>query len=181
MSDGRPDAGPLGFRGGVLTVGGLGLLRPAPGTWGSLPPLAVATLLLATGGGRLEIAIAMVLLVAAGSIACVRFGGWAERRWRRRDPSAVVADEVAGMAVTLLAVPWRPGGGDGRGLWEADLQLAVAGFVLFRLFDILKPPPIRRLERCPGGWGVLLDDLAAGALAGGVLLGWVWLAPLGWR
>lgn len=179
MSGGDRRGAGLGFRGVVLTAGGLGLLRPAPGTWGSLPPLAVAVAMLAAGGGRFEISVAMVLLLLAGSIACVRFGDWAERRWGRRDPSAVVADEVAGMAVTLLAVPWRPQGGGPSGLWGPDLEMAIAGFVLFRLLDALKPPPIRLLERRPGGWGVLLDDLAAGAAAGAALLAWSLLRPLG--
>jgi phosphatidylglycerophosphatase A len=67
----------------------------------------------------------------------------------RKDPSHVVIDEVAGQLVTLLACPIR---------WQALL----AGFVLFRLFDILKPPPIRSLERLPEGTGIVVDDLGAG-------------------
>lgn len=177
MSEEPRGAPRLGFEGWALTAGGLGLLRPAPGTWGSLPPLAMALALAGAGMGRGEISLALLLLAAAASVACVRFGGWAERRWGRRDPSAVVADEVAGMAVALLAVPWVPiGSGDGAALWS-NLAPAMAAFGLFRLLDILKPPPIRRLEQAPAGWGVLLDDLAAGAIAAGMLFAWLSLGP----
>lgn len=152
----------------VLTAGGLGLLRPAPGTWGSLPPVALAMAMHAAGTPPAILIAAVLLLGLAGSIACVRFGRWAETHWGRSDPSSVVADEVAGQAIAVAALPW----------WRFD-EAALGGdvvlwcggaFVLFRLLDILKPPPIDRLQSLPAGWGVLADDLAAGAVAAVAIL-----------
>ena len=71
------------------------------------------------------------------------------------------------MCVTLIAVPFT---------WPA----ALAGFLLFRVFDIVKPPPARQLERAHGGWGIMLDDLAAGVYAWAVLAGLIWLRPQWW-
>jgi phosphatidylglycerophosphatase A len=70
----------------------------------------------------------------------------------KKDPSHVVIDEVAGQLVALLACPVR---------WQGLL----AGFILFRVFDILKPPPIRSLEKLPEGTGIVVDDLGAGVYA----------------
>ena len=70
-----------------------------------------------------------------------------------KDPSLVVVDEVAGQAIALLAAP------------EFGWKYAVAAFILFRAFDIVKPPPVRQLERLPRGWGIMMDDVAAGILA----------------
>jgi phosphatidylglycerophosphatase A len=72
-----------------------------------------------------------------------------ERTTRRKDPSVVVIDEVVGMLVALFALPLRAG----------DVLVA---FLCFRIFDIAKPFPLRRLEAQPGGWGIMLDDLVAG-------------------
>lgn len=85
----------------------------------------------------------------------------AEARARgREDPGPVVIDEAAGY---LFTVAWLP-----HGPWTA-----AAGFVLFRVLDILKPPPARQLERIPGGWGIVLDDVAAGVI-GHLLLRAAW-------
>jgi len=70
----------------------------------------------------------------------------------KKDPSHVVIDEVAGQLVTLIACPI---------VWQALL----AGFILFRVFDIVKPPPVRSLERLPEGTGIVVDDLGAGLYA----------------
>ena len=78
-----------------------------------------------------------------------------EREWGK-DPSRVVVDEAVGFLVTVAFLP--PG-----------LATAIAGFVLFRIFDIAKPPPARRLESLPGGWGVVMDDVAAGVYGNLVL------------
>jgi phosphatidylglycerophosphatase A len=75
---------------------------------------------------------------------------------RRKDPSIVVVDEVVGMLVALWALPFQAGE-------------AVAAFLCFRLFDIAKPFPIRRLEAQPGGWGIMLDDVVAGLYANAVV------------
>ncbi len=138
-----------------LAVGfGSGLVPVAPGTAGSLVA-ALAYL----GLGRLAwpwqvLAVAAVTLL--GTVAAAR----AERVWGE-DPGRVVVDEVAGQWIALFALPPTWG-------WVA------AGFCLFRLFDITKPPPCRRLERLPGGLGVMADDLAAGLYARLILAAVVW-------
>jgi phosphatidylglycerophosphatase A len=160
-----------------VTAGGLGFLRPASGTWGSLPPAVVAAALVAAGQPGWIIDVCLVLLLLIGSVACVRFGHAAERTFGKKDPGQVVADEVAGQAVTLLALPWAGVAGwagaavapEGLTATTFNLGLAAAGFFLFRAFDIVKPPPANGLQRIGGGWGILIDDLIAGAMAGVVL------------
>jgi phosphatidylglycerophosphatase A len=156
-----------------VTAGGLGFLRPASGTWGSLPPAVVAGVLVVLGQPGWLVDVCLVLLLLIGSVACVRFGAAAERTFGKKDPGQVVADEVAGQAVTLLAVPWAgvvnwagtstPPEGVSVAMFNAGL--AVAGFLMFRAFDIVKPPPANGLQRIGGGWGILIDDLIAGAMA----------------
>lgn len=145
----------------AITSGGLGLLRPAPGTWGSLPAPCVA-MLLAWSGAHWWMAYASLgLLLIAGCISCIRFGSDAERGFGAKDPSSCVADETAGAALALLAVPWPalwPGEGTGM---AASAVACAAGFLLFRAFDVWKPGAIRGLQSRTGGWGILLDDLAA--------------------
>ena len=155
----------------LLTGFGLGILPRAPGTWGSL---AVAMLFPATAL-LLDSWIANLLMIAlliVFSFATVRFGPWAEQHWGRSDPPEVVSDEIAGQSLVFLCLPW----GDVV-LQEAPLLCilyAIVGFGLFRLLDILKPPPIGLLQHLREGWGILLDDLLAGLLAG---LG-LWLLAL---
>ena len=154
----------------ALTAGGTGLIKPASGTWGSLPPVIVA-FLLALSGSSWPIQVAMAALVLLGTWGCVVLGSWAETKWQTHDPGEVVLDEVAGQALTLLLLPWP--------LLEPSLTwVAIAcgmGFVAFRIFDIIKPPPIRGLQRFPCGWGIVLDDLAAGIAAAGLC--WLLLLP----
>jgi phosphatidylglycerophosphatase A len=102
----------------------------------------------------------MALLFAS---VCLRFGAYAELHWRTKDPSQVVADEWAGQSIALLFLPWRPM--VDRGSIVADLSMAALAFLSFRLLDIIKPPPARRLQRLPGGLGILIDDLFAGLYA----------------
>lgn len=160
----------------ALSVCGLGFLRPAPGTWGSMPPCAVVFLALLGGAGywALQWIIAAVLLVS--SALCVRFGGYAERRFGRKDAAEVVIDETAGVCLALMFWPTGfvascalPGeltmDTAGPPLLRAVLAVGAA-FVLFRVSDILKPWPAQRLEALPRGWGVLMDDLMAGVYAG---------------
>ena len=151
-----------------LTAGGLGLLRPAPGTWGSLPPAALAFLMARLGCPVWQISLAMVLLMLAASVATVRFGDLGERIFGKKDPGSVVSDEVAGQALTLVWLPWGIGP-------REDLALAAAGFLLFRILDIVKPPPARGIQSRHGGWGILLDDLAVavyGAIAMSAVAHW---------
>ncbi len=140
---------------GVATLGGVGLLPGAPGTWGS-----VAALPLWWGLSHLGLWIYLgvwLLLVAAGWWAAPR----AAELLGGRDHPAVVIDEAAGQLLTLAGVP--PSWGT-----------ALLGLTLFRLLDILKPWPLKELETLPGGWGVMADDLAAAALA------WVGLQVAMW-
>ena len=123
----------------AVTSCGLGFLRPASGTWGSLPPAVVAAGLATASVPGWQIDVAMLLLLAIGCVACLRFGEAAERATGKKDPGQVVADEVAGQAVTLLALPWAvTEGWAGTPVLGPDLSplffnvgLAVAGFLLF--------------------------------------------------
>ncbi len=91
------------------------------------------------------------------TLFAIRVAGEAEKLLNTKDPGCIVIDEIAGMMVTFLGLPF-------------DMVTALAGFLLFRVFDILKPFPIRLLERrLPGGLGVVMDDVAAGVCANVVL------------
>jgi len=141
---------------------GLGLLPMAPGTWGSLPPAVMYDLLGYLGATPFIIAIVMAAFILAGSIICVVFAPAVIAATGKKDPREVVADEVAGQAVTFLAVVPL------MSTFSTDqicLTTAV-GFLLFRFFDITKPWPVRKLEKLPAGWGILADDLLAGIFAG---------------
>jgi phosphatidylglycerophosphatase A len=135
------------------TFFGSGLLKPGPGTYGSIaalllwyaaahafqpsaPTLAIATAIAA-------FAVTLIGIPAATIVA---------RESGRKDPGMVVIDEAAGQLIALIAIP-------------ADWQHAAISLLLFRLFDILKPPPVRQLERLPEGTGIMMDDVAAGVLA----------------
>jgi len=98
----------------------------------------------------------------AGSLVCVQFAPAAIAATGKNDPGEVVADEFAGQAVTFLFSPFL---GMGSATGRQILITAFMGFVLFRLFDIFKPWPIRKLEKYPAGWGILADDLLAGVFA----------------
>ena len=129
------------------SAGGAGYFPAAPGTAGSV----VGVGLWAALAG-----LAPPAAVWLGTAALIPFAVWAAGRAEvllgRHDDPRIAIDEVVGVWLALLALPLR---------WEAVL----AGFALFRLFDVLKPPPCRRLERLPGGLGVVADDLAAGLYA----------------
>ncbi len=145
----------------AITSGGLGLLRPASGTWGSLPPPAIVLLLAWSGAAWWMAYASLALMLLVGCISCIRFGKEAERAFGAKDPSSCVADETAGAALALLAAPWPmlwPSPGSGL---HAVVAACAAGFVLFRAFDVWKPGAIRGLQEREGGWGILLDDLAA--------------------
>lgn len=147
---------------------GVGFLRPAPGTWGSALAVLLAWALLGLGGVWLFVA-ALALLVPVGWFAVAD----TLRLTTEADPPWIVVDEVAGQWVALLPAALGSAlmGVEPLRLWPAW----VAGFVLFRLFDIWKPWIVGRGERQPGARGVMLDDLAAGLLAA---LGVVALAAL---
>lgn len=137
----------------LATWFGAGRMRPGPGTYGS-----VAAVLLWYGAAHLfhpqVLVLAIATAVAALMITLVGIPASTivARESGREDPGFVVIDEVAGQWIALIAI--RP-----------DWQHAVLALLLFRLFDIWKPWPIRKLEALPEGTGIMLDDVAAGALA----------------
>jgi len=140
---------------------GLGRLPLAPGTWGSIPPVIIFILLCYLSKSPLITSLAMVTLAVASSVVCVKFAPSVIELTGKTDPGEVVADEFAGQAVTLFFAAMVV---TGR-IWST----AAIAFVLFRIFDIIKPWPIRRVERLPAGWGILCDDLLAGVYAAVVL------------
>jgi phosphatidylglycerophosphatase A len=155
---------------------GLGRLPVAPGTWGSLPPTIIFGLMNQLGTPSVVTSIIMATLAMAGSVICVKFAPAAIAATGKSDPGEVVVDEVAGQAVTFLFSPFlfTEAATSGQ-IW----LITALGFVLFRLFDIVKPWPIRKLEKLPNGWGVLADDLLAGVFAGiGLLVFTLYLYPL---
>lgn len=148
---------------------GAGRLRPAPGTWGSLVGVAW-TLALLVPGSPAWYGLGALAGVALAIPAC----GFAEAELGEQDPPSVVLDEVVAMPLafggTVALWAWSGAGVPGLSTWQAwCLHLALA-FGLFRVLDIWKPWPIRRVQRLPGGWGVVLDDVAAGVGAGLLLL-----------
>lgn len=133
----------------IATVGGAGYAPVAPGTAGS----AVTALLLWTVPfSRSGLVAFFVLVVAVGTWAA----GRAERVLGGKDPGTIVVDEVAGMTLSVLALP-------------LTVPVLAGGFLLFRFFDVVKPFPARGSQRLPGGVGVMIDDLIAGAYALAVL------------
>jgi phosphatidylglycerophosphatase A len=140
----------------IATFFGAGFGKPGPGTWGSVAAVLLwvayawllhptpQTLLLALLAG---ISLTLVFGIPASTIVTRESG--------RHDPQFVVIDEVAGQWIALLFSPF-------------DWRHALIALVLFRLFDITKPFPVRKLEKLPEGWGIVLDDVGAGLYALGV-------------
>src|SRR5215831_13444885 len=139
----------------VATFFGVGHMKPGPGTWGSAAGLllwaVLAPQLPASARTATNIVVA-VLVTLIGIPAATQIA----RAFATKDPQFVVIDEVAGQLITLISAPLT---------WKTFL----AGFILFRAFDIVKPPPVRQLEKLPEGTGVVLDDVAAGLYALGVM------------
>ncbi len=147
----------------VVTGGGAGMLKPAPGSWGTIPPAAVYGFLL-----LFQVPEPWRSLILAGgfllsSILLIAYGKWACAYFRRPDPGQVVLDEFAGFFITALAMP-VPQAVLGGGFWPI-FGFVSALYVLFRATDTLKIPPGRQLEQLPWGWGIWLDDVAAGIQA----------------
>ena len=132
---------------------GCGFAPKAPGTAGTLG--AIPLYLAISPHGRGWVAFAAFVATAVGIWAA----SGVARELGREDPQIVVVDEVAGFLVTMIPVA--------RASWQAVL----IGFLLFRVLDMVKPWPIRRFERLPGGWGIVLDDVAAGAVGAAAMAG----------
>ena len=137
----------------VGTFFGAGMLKPGPGTYGSIAAMLLwfgaahafhPTTFVLTVGTAVAALITTLIGIPAATIVARESG--------REDPGHVVIDEVAGQLIALLFLP-------------ADWPHAILGLLLFRLFDILKPPPVRQLERLHGGTGIMMDDVAAGMIA----------------
>jgi phosphatidylglycerophosphatase A len=145
----------------IATAGYCGYAPVAPGTVGSLAGLVAYLLVWWSDSAAVEIGL-IVALFAVGVWAATT----AERFFGGIDPGPVVIDEVVGMLITLAFIPVGPSG-------------AAAGFVLFRIFDVIKPYPAGRLERLHGGLGVMADDAMAAVYANIALRAVMWAAP-GW-
>lgn len=143
----------------LATVGHIGAIPFAPGTFGSIPGLLLALWLHHLGLWWLEAAVIVIIFVI-GAWAATR----AEEHYGLIDPGPVVIDEVLGMLVTLAFLPVGTVG-------------AIVGFIVFRVFDVIKPPPARQAERLPGGWGVMSDDFMAGVWGLIVMRLLVWMFP----
>lgn len=146
----------------ITTFGGAGLLRPAPGTWGSLAGLIAGVLLHMIGG---------FWLLFVASFAVTALGWWAvtaEVGDSGEDPSEIVIDEVAGQWVALWPVSF------GAAMMGAEILALypglIAAFVVFRLFDIAKPGPVGWADRKHGAFGIMADDLIAGWLTAMVVV-----------
>ena len=150
------------------TCWGLGLLPKAPGTWGSLFPLAVVLVCGHFGFVTPWLPIILLCLIAASSLATISLYPFYSKHFGNNDPPQVVSDEVAGQSIALLAMAWIVPETDVSVLvW---IGLAAFAFVLFRFFDIVKLGVIDRAQTLPNGWGVLMDDILAGIVAGGFIL-----------
>lgn len=135
----------------VATFFGAGRLKPGPGTWASVATLAIWRALapaIDPGGQAIAAALAAAAVTAMGIPASTRVA----RADGIKDPGYVVIDEVAGQLIALIGAPLH---------WKTLL----ASLILFRAFDVLKPPPLRHLERLPDGTGIMLDDVGAGLYA----------------
>lgn len=125
---------------------GLGYVPKMPGTAGSVLGLA---LVWALTGLQLE---EYLLFTVVFSLCCVWLADQADKQFSVKDAPEIVIDEIAGIVVTFVAIPWVP-------------ATVVLGFILFRFFDIVKIPPIRQSQGLRGGWGIVVDDLLAGLFA----------------
>jgi phosphatidylglycerophosphatase A len=109
----------------------------------------------------------MLVFVIAGAVICIRFSDTAIAATGKKDPREVVTDEVAGQAITFIILSFSI---DAIQSVSRLFIVTAAGFALFRLFDIIKPWPVKQLEKLPAGWGILADDLMAGVYAGILLV-----------
>jgi phosphatidylglycerophosphatase A len=148
------------------TLGALGRKLPAPGTWGSLAGVLYFTVFFYRAS-----AIGTLIATAIVGYIAVALCGEAEIRLGKKDPGEVILDEFVVMPLCFL------GWASIVRVWPAWAVL-LGGFALFRFYDILKPLGIRRLQVLPGGWGVVLDDVAAALAACATLHVGVWLWTL---
>ncbi len=153
----------------LATLGPVGYMRPGPGTWGSLAGLGWYLLLFHYMPILLQLVLIGITLIIAAGI-CDK----AEKAIGRKDPGEVIMDEFAVMPICFLGLQYALQG-------ALLLPGLLAGFAVFRVFDIFKPFGISKLQGQKGGWGVLLDDVAAAMATCALLHGLYWLCRvLGW-
>jgi phosphatidylglycerophosphatase A len=137
----------------VATVGFVGHSPLAPGTMGSLAAALVFLLFPSyLSAWSFSLGLAILFIVSVWSAQKVAEAATRQSQTGKVDPHEVVIDEVMGMAVTLAFLP-------------LSIKTIGIGFLLFRIFDIIKPFPARRSEKLPGGWGIVMDDVVAGVYA----------------
>jgi phosphatidylglycerophosphatase A len=141
----------------IATCAGVGYFPVAPGTAGSAVAVAITAVLAAIPQTRPWLRVLLILGAAAIFWIGVRAATRAEIFFGKIDPPQVVIDEVAGQLLALAAAP------------DVSWKWLAVGFLLFRVFDILKPFPARRAERLPGGWGIMTDDVIAGTYGAAVM------------
>lgn len=138
---------------GTATFFGIGNLPGGPGTWAALVTAAIwYSAARAAQPGATWLMVATLMAAVAATLIGIPAAGIVERESGKQDPGFVVIDEVAGQLVAMVLMP-------------LDIGHAVLALALFRFFDILKPPPVRQLERLHGGLGIMVDDVAAGLYA----------------
>lgn len=145
----------MNFKGKMVfffaTGGYVGKIPFAPGTFGSVVGLVICFFL-----SRISVSLAALLAIVL-ILSAVWLSEHAERIIGEKDPGCIVIDEIAGMVVTMIGVPF-------------DALTAISGFVLFRLLDVIKPPPVRMFQdSLAGGAGVAMDDVAAGIIGNLIL------------
>ncbi|HVJ08120.1 MAG TPA: phosphatidylglycerophosphatase A [Acidisarcina sp.] len=137
----------------VGTFFGAGLGKPGPGTWGSIAALLLWWLLAHFAApSTLHLALITAAAALLATVIGIPAGTIVARETGREDPGHVVVDEAVGQWIALIACP-------------VDWRHPLLALLLFRAFDIVKPWPARQLENLPGGWGIMLDDVAAGLYA----------------
>jgi phosphatidylglycerophosphatase A len=132
----------------LATGFGIGLMPKAPGTFGSLWGLVLVYAVQTNYPGPQAMFVAGIITIIVGVFVCDRAG----RYFGQKDPGKIIIDEVASFPIVFWGI-------------TLNFQTAIIGFLLFRLFDISKPWPIKKLEKLPGGVGVMADDLLAGVYA----------------
>jgi len=152
----------------IATGAGVGTLPKTPGTWGSLIPVL---LVLICGHFKVSptwlIGVLLAIIVLA-SIATIVLAPWYTKYYERKDPPQVVCDEVAGQSIALLGMAWvAPNNHVPSFQW---ILLVLLAFALFRVFDVWKPFIINNVQQLSAGWGVLADDILAGAVAGSIVV-----------
>lgn len=150
----------MGLKKLILSCFGLGFLPIAPGTWGSIPPIAIYLVLHYYYPVAAICGTTIFILLAVSSVLCLLWAGKIERLAKRKDPRWIVIDEFAGQCVALLPV---------AAINRKVFAASIAAFLFFRIFDILKPSPIRECELIEGSVGILGDDLVAGLMTGVLL------------